>query len=104
MNGDPLSFQLWTNQQMRFHDIKYQIMVWNYQNEKSDLCTYKGDCPTIYVPASSKKKAVPNALLVNKLALQYIQPVVNEDITCTVMMLENLAKPNGFQCLVFTKS
>ena len=37
---------------------------------------------------------MPNALLVKKkFASHYIQPVTNNNIDCTLMMLENLAKP-----------
>ena len=30
MNGNPMSFQIWTNQQMRFGDIKYHMKAWDY--------------------------------------------------------------------------
>ena len=95
VNGDPLSFQLWTNEQMKFRNIKYQIMVWKYlKNEESLYCIFKGVCPLYFAPTSSEKNAIPNALLVKKFASHYIQPVTNENIACTIMMLENLAKPN----------
>ena len=96
MNGDPLSFQIWTNQQMRFGDIKYHMMFWDYRKGESDLPNCKmmeGICPPILVPTSLIKNTTPNALLVKKLASLYIQPVANEDVTCTLMVLENLAKP-----------
>ena len=79
---------------MRFGDIKYQTMVWHYLKKKSHLCRFKGACPFHFVPTSSEKDTTPNALLVKKFASQYIQPVANKDITCTIMMLENLAKPH----------
>ena len=96
MNGDPLSFQIWTNQQMRFGDINYHKKFLDYHKKESDLVNCKiieGICPPILVPTSSIKNTTPNALLVKKLASLYIQPVANKDITCTLMVLENLAKP-----------
>ena len=91
MNGDPISFQLWTNQQMRLGDIKYQMMVWYYL--KSHDCKVHAFCPPHFLPTSSEKNTILNALLVKRFASQYIQPVINKDIACTVMILENLAKP-----------
>ena len=77
---------------MRFGDIKYQIMVWNYLKEESHLCKFKGACPPYFVPTSSEKNTIPKALLVKRFASQYIQPVVNEDFACTIMIMENLLK------------
>ena len=96
MNGDPLSFQIWTNQQMRFGDIKYHMKFWDYRKKESDLIdciNVEGVCPSILFPTSLNKNTTSNALLVKQFASLYIQPVANEDITCTVMVLENLAKP-----------
>ena len=97
MNGNPLSFQFWTNQQMVFRDIKYHIKVWYHLIKKSHLCNvYKGSegiCPYDFVPNSKNINTTSNALLVKMFALQYIQPVSKKDVSCTLMMMENLAKP-----------
>ena len=92
MNGDPLSFQMWTNQQMRFGDIKYHMKVWDLQKESRDCILFHGVC-NVFIPTFVDKNITPNALLVKEIASQYIQPVANKDIACTIMMLENMAKP-----------
>ena len=69
VNGDPLSFQLWTNQQIRFGDITYRMMVWNFlEKEEPYLCGFKGVCPPYFVPTSSEKNTTQNTLLVKKFA------------------------------------
>ena len=96
MNGDQLSFQIWTNHQMRLGDIKYHMNFWDYRKKESDLVNCKiieGICSPILVPTSLIKNTTSSGLLVKKLASLYIQPVANEDVTCTLMVLENLAKP-----------
>ena len=76
---------------MRFGDVKYHIKFWYYVKEDFKTCRYAGVCPPHFVPTSLNKNITPNALLVKKFASQYIQPVVNKDVGCTLIMLENLA-------------
>ena len=92
MNGNPLSFQLWINQQMRLGDIKYHMKIW-YMKKELQPCINKGVCPHYFIPTSLEWNITPNALLLKQLASKYIQPVANVNISCTLMMLENLAKP-----------
>ena len=63
------------------------------KKESVSCIFYKGACPLNFVPTPVIKTTTPNALLVKKLASHYVQPVANEDVTCTLMVLENLAKP-----------
>ena len=78
---------------MTFGDIEYHIKFWYYVKETFKTCIYAGVCPAHFVPTSVNKNTTPNALLVKKFASQYIQPVANKDIGCTLLMLENLAMP-----------
>ena len=78
---------------MNFGDIKYYIKFWYFVKENLKGCTVAGDCPYHFVPTSLDKNITPNALLVKKFASQYIQPIANKDVGCTLMMLENLAMP-----------
>ena len=75
MNGDPLSFQKWSNQKLRFGDIKYHITFWYYVKENLKNCIFAGVCPLHFIPTSVNKNTTPNALLVKKFASQYIKPV-----------------------------
>ena len=93
MNGDPLSFQIWTNQQIRFSDIEYHMNIWKYPKKFTGQCLFLFICGSYFSPTSLNKDTIPNALLVKKFASLYIQPVANNDNNCTLMMLENLAKP-----------
>ena len=78
---------------MTFGDIKYHIKFWYYVKENFKTCIFAGVCPHHFVPTSLNKNTTPNALLVQKFASQYIQPVANKDVSCTIVMLENLAMP-----------
>ena len=78
---------------MKFGDIKYYIKFWYYVKEDLETCIFAGVCPHHFVPTSLNKNTTPNALLVKKFASQYIQPVANKDVGCTLIMLENLAIP-----------
>ena len=78
---------------MRFGDVKYHIKFWYYVKEDFKTCRFAGVCPPHFVPTSLNKNITPNALLVKKFASQYIQPVANKVVGCTLIMLENLAIP-----------
>ena len=78
---------------MTFGDIKYHIKFWYYVKESPIKCILGGICAPHFVPTSLIKNITPNALLVKKFAAQYIQPVADKDIGCTLIMLENLAMP-----------
>ena len=94
MNGDPLSFQMWNNQQIRFSDVKYHMKVWKYLKEESASDKIlEGAYHFDFGPTFLIRNITPNALLVKKFASLYIQPVAHEDVACTLMVLENLAKP-----------
>ena len=80
MNGDPLSFQIWTNQQIRFSDIEYHMKVWKYPKKLTGYCIFLFICGSYFGPTSFNRDTMPNALLVKKFASQYIQPVANNDI------------------------
>ena len=78
---------------MKFGDIKYYIKFWYFVKEDIKTCIFAGVCPHHFVPTSLNKNTTPNVLLVKKFASQYIQPVANKDIGCSLIMLENLAIP-----------
>ena len=70
------------------------MKTWDYLPKESENCRlFEGPCPIYFVPSSVDKNTTPNALLVKKYASQYVQPVANKDIACTLMILENLAMP-----------